>query len=481
MGFLDKCAAVRDQPHSSETDRHSPQSTPSLRQQPVVKSSSAQSQQQQPVVKSSPAQAQQQQPVVKSSSAQAQRQRSAVEASPTQAQRQRSAVEASPVQTQQQRPAVEARPAQPQQQPAVEARPAQPQQQRSAVEASPVQAQRQRSAVEVRPDQTQQQPAVEVRPDQTQQQQPAVEAPIVQPSQQRRTDIQASPESLLNDEKFDELRHKKKSGEDLTSDYIDRRKSPRATDRRHSKRDTSGVNTLTIIDLRKNFGSKEIVRGVGFSMKGGEVAGLLGPNGAGKTTIFYMIVGFYKPSTGDIKLNGISITNGPMYRRARMGIAYLPQEASIFRKLTVEQNIWAILESRNDLTKKQKKQKLDELIDDFGIDRIRKQYGYTLSGGERRRTEIARALAIDPKFLLLDEPFAGIDPIAVYEIKQIINRLSCSEIGILITDHNVRDTLEITNTAFIINHGLIVARGDRNHILANQTVRDVYLGSEFKM
>ncbi|MDR1147404.1 MAG: LPS export ABC transporter ATP-binding protein [Spirochaetaceae bacterium] len=236
-----------------------------------------------------------------------------------------------------------------------------------------------------------------------------------------------------------------------------------------------------MIDLRKNFGAKEIVCGVGFSMKGGEVAGLLGPNGAGKTTIFYMIVGFYKPSTGDIKLNGVSISHGPMYRRARMGIAYLPQEASIFRKLTVEQNIWAILESRDDLTKKQKKQKLDELISDFGIGRIRKQYGYTLSGGERRRTEIARALAIDPKFLLLDEPFAGIDPIAVYEIKQIINRLSGSGIGVLITDHNVRDTLEITNTAFIINHGLIVARGDRNHILENQTVRDVYLGSEFRM
>ncbi|MDR2658741.1 MAG: LPS export ABC transporter ATP-binding protein [Spirochaetaceae bacterium] len=236
-----------------------------------------------------------------------------------------------------------------------------------------------------------------------------------------------------------------------------------------------------MVDLRKNFGSKEIVRGVGFSMKGGEVAGLLGPNGAGKTTIFYMIVGFYKPSTGDIKLNSESITNGPMYRRARMGIAYLPQEASIFRKLTVEQNIWAILESRTDLNKKQKKQKLDELISDFGIGAIRKQYGYTLSGGERRRTEIARALSIDPKFLLLDEPFAGIDPIAVHEIKQIIKRLSDSGIGILITDHNVRDTLEITNTAFIINHGIIVARGDRNNILGNQMVRDIYLGSEFRM
>ncbi|MDR2509591.1 MAG: LPS export ABC transporter ATP-binding protein [Spirochaetaceae bacterium] len=235
------------------------------------------------------------------------------------------------------------------------------------------------------------------------------------------------------------------------------------------------------MNLRKNFGRKEIVRGVGFSMTGGEVAGLLGPNGAGKTTIFYMIVGFHKPNTGDIKLNDVSIIHGPMYRRARMGIAYLPQEASIFRKLTVEENIWAILESRKDLNKKQKKETLDRLIDDFSIGRIRKQFGYTLSGGERRRTEIARALAIEPKFLLLDEPFAGIDPIAVFEIKQIIRHLAENGIGILITDHNVRDTLEITTDAFIISQGIIVARGNKDSILANQTVRDVYLGSEFKM
>jgi lipopolysaccharide export system ATP-binding protein len=252
-------------------------------------------------------------------------------------------------------------------------------------------------------------------------------------------------------------------------------------DRRQSRRVVGSANTLTVINLRKNFGRKEIVRGVGFSMMGGEVAGLLGPNGAGKTTIFYMIVGFYRPTTGDIKLNNESIVNGPMYRRARMGIAYLPQEASIFRKLTVEQNIWAILESRKDIGKKEKKEKLDRLIEDFSIGRIRKQLGYTLSGGERRRTEIARALAIEPKFLLLDEPFAGIDPIAVFEIKQIIKRLSQEGIGILITDHNVRDTLEITTEAFIINQGLIVARGDKDRILENQTVRDVYLGSEFRM
>jgi lipopolysaccharide export system ATP-binding protein len=279
---------------------------------------------------------------------------------------------------------------------------------------------------------------------------------------------------------FEKLRRKKSEQVHVT-DYVDRRKSGRSTDRRQSRRLTEGYNTLTSTNLRKNFGAKEIVRGVGFSMRGGDVAGLLGPNGAGKTTIFYMIVGFYKPTTGDIKLNGVSIINGPMYRRARMGIAYLPQEASIFRKLTVQQNIWAILESRTDINKKQKKEKLDELITEFGIERIRKQPGYTLSGGERRRTEIARALAIDPKFLLLDEPFAGIDPMAVSEIKQIIKRLAQNGIGILITDHNVRDTLEITSDAFIINHGSIVARGDRDHILENKVVRDVYLGSDFKM
>jgi lipopolysaccharide export system ATP-binding protein len=194
-----------------------------------------------------------------------------------------------------------------------------------------------------------------------------------------------------------------------------------------------------------------------------------------------MIVGFLKPTSGAVMLNSHDITVGPMYKRARLGIAYLPQEASIFRKLTVEQNIWAILEGRRDIGKAEKKEKLEKLINDFKIDRIRKQFGFTLSGGERRRTEIARALAIEPKFLLLDEPFAGIDPIAVYEIKQIIKALAARDIGVLITDHNVRDTLEITDDAFIINEGNIVARGTRDMILNNQMVRDIYLGAEFKM
>ncbi|MDR2543680.1 MAG: LPS export ABC transporter ATP-binding protein [Treponema sp.] len=240
-------------------------------------------------------------------------------------------------------------------------------------------------------------------------------------------------------------------------------------------------HTLGISGLRKKFGKKEVVRGVNFSMKNGEVAGLLGPNGAGKTTIFYMIVGFYQPTQGIVTMDDVDITSMPMYRRARMGIAYLPQEASIFRKLTVEKNIWAILESRRDIDKAKKKERLEELLNEFNIARIRKQYGYTLSGGERRRTEIARALATEPKFLLLDEPFAGIDPIAVFEIKQIIRQLANKGIGVLITDHNVRDTLEITHEAFIIADGIIFARGDKDTILNNEMVRKVYLGSEFRM
>ena len=240
-------------------------------------------------------------------------------------------------------------------------------------------------------------------------------------------------------------------------------------------------HTLSVEGLRKKFGPKEVVRGVNFSMKNGEIAGLLGPNGAGKTTIFYMIVGFHKPTKGTVSLDGQDITRFQMFRRARYGIAYLPQESSIFRKLTVEQNIWSILESRTDITKEEMHERLESLLDEFGIGRIRKQFGYTLSGGERRRTEIARSLATEPKFLLLDEPFAGIDPIAVYEIKQIVRRLAENGIGILITDHNVRDTLEITTEAFIINEGVIVAKGTQDVILGDDMVRKIYLGSEFRM
>lgn len=241
------------------------------------------------------------------------------------------------------------------------------------------------------------------------------------------------------------------------------------------------MSVLKINSLYKRFGKKEVVRGVDFSMQTGEVLGLLGPNGAGKTTSFYMIVGFYRPTSGEVFLNDTCITRLPMYKRARMGISYLPQEASVFRKLTVEQNIWSVLETRKDLSKAEKQYKLDELISEFNIERIRKQPAFTLSGGERRRTEIARSLAIEPEFLLLDEPFAGIDPIAVSDIKSMIRLLSKRGIGVLITDHNVRDTLEITDRAIIISTGQIVAQGGKEEILESPIARKIYLGEEFKM
>ena len=238
---------------------------------------------------------------------------------------------------------------------------------------------------------------------------------------------------------------------------------------------------LKVEGLNKFFRKKHAVKDVGFSMYQGEIVGLLGPNGAGKTTTFYMIVGFYKPNSGNIYLDGNRITTLPMYKRAHAGISYLPQEASVFRKLTVEQNIYAILETRKDLSKEQKMERLEFLLEEFGIKANRKQQAYTLSGGERRRTEIARALAIEPKFLLLDEPFAGIDPIAVHDIKSIVRILADQGIGILITDHNVRDTLEITDRAYIIGSGEIVEQGSRDEILNSEVARKIYLGEEFRM
>ncbi len=238
---------------------------------------------------------------------------------------------------------------------------------------------------------------------------------------------------------------------------------------------------LEVRGLRKNYGRKVAVADVSFSMKTGQVTGLLGPNGAGKTTVFYMIVGFVKPTAGKVFLEEHEISRMPMFRRARHGVAYLPQEPSVFRKLSVAENILAVLETRADLDKAARKRRMAELLAEFGIESIARQPAYTLSGGERRRTEIARALAIDPKYLLLDEPFAGIDPIAVHEIKGIVRRLSAAGIGVLITDHNVRDTLDITHEAHIINLGRILVSGDREAILASELAREIYLGEAFRM
>jgi lipopolysaccharide export system ATP-binding protein len=237
--------------------------------------------------------------------------------------------------------------------------------------------------------------------------------------------------------------------------------------------------TLSLEGLVKDFGRKHAVREVTFSMESGEVVGLLGPNGAGKTTVFYMVVGFIRPTSGKIYLDGKDISGLPMYRRARMGISYLPQEPSVFRKLSVEGNVAAIIETRKNLSHKEKKARIDALLDELGIAHLRRQPAFTLSGGERRRTEIARSLAIEPKFLLLDEPFAGIDPITVSELKGIVQDMSRKGIGVLITDHNVRDTLEITHRSHIINLGEILVSGPREEILASELARKFYLGAEF--
>jgi len=241
------------------------------------------------------------------------------------------------------------------------------------------------------------------------------------------------------------------------------------------------TSELSVEALKKTFGRKNAVKSVSFSMRSGEIVGLLGPNGAGKTTVFYMIAGFLQPTAGAIRLDQTDITRLPMYRRAQAGIAYLPQEASVFRRLSVEDNILAVLETRPGLAAAERKKRLEQLLEELGITALRRQKAYTLSGGERRRTEIARALAIEPRFLLLDEPFAGIDPIAVFEIKKIIRQLADQGIGVLITDHNVRDTLDITHRACIINLGEILTQGTRDEILNNELARRIYLGEHFRM
>jgi len=238
------------------------------------------------------------------------------------------------------------------------------------------------------------------------------------------------------------------------------------------------VNTIAVKGLVKIFKKRKVVKGVSFDIHEGEVVGLLGPNGAGKTTSFYMIVGFIKADEGKIQLNGKDISQAPMYKRARMGIGYLAQESSVFQKLTVEQNILAVLENTG-LTRKERARKTNGLLDELGITHVKKQKAYTLSGGERRRTEIARALALEPKFLLLDEPFAGIDPIAVFDIQGIIDKLREKGLGILITDHNVRETLRITSRAYIMNEGEILVSGTSDYLVNNEEAKRIYLGLNF--
>jgi lipopolysaccharide export system ATP-binding protein len=238
--------------------------------------------------------------------------------------------------------------------------------------------------------------------------------------------------------------------------------------------------TLTIENLAKRYSGRQVVKTVSLSVTSGEVIGLLGPNGAGKTTTFYMTVGMVKPDAGKVVLNGEEITQDPMYVRARKGIGYLPQESSVFRKLTVGQNILAILESRP-LSRQQRKARAEALLDELGIRHLIDQKAGLLSGGERRRLEISRALATDPEFILLDEPFAGIDPIAVADIKKIIVHLKKRDIGILISDHNVRETLEACDAAFILADGQVIESGPPAKIAASQIARRFYLGDEFRL
>jgi lipopolysaccharide export system ATP-binding protein len=241
------------------------------------------------------------------------------------------------------------------------------------------------------------------------------------------------------------------------------------------------LSTLRAENLVKRYRRREVVRGVSLGLERGEVVGLLGPNGAGKTTSFYMMVGLVPADGGTITLNDQDVTKLPVHARARLGLGYLPQEASVFRKLSVEDNILAVLETRSDLNRAKRKARLEELLEELHISHIRDGLGISLSGGERRRVEIARALAADPAFMLLDEPFAGVDPISVIDIQRIIEHLKSRNIGVLVTDHNVRETLGICSRAYIINAGQVIADGTPDAILANQEVRQVYLGENFRL
>ncbi len=241
------------------------------------------------------------------------------------------------------------------------------------------------------------------------------------------------------------------------------------------------MSTLEARNLRKTYRGRPVVDGVSVSVGPGEVVGLLGPNGAGKTTCFYMIVGLVPCEAGEIVLDKTDISHFPMHARARSGVGYLPQEASVFRKLTVAENILAVLQTRKGLSRAQRRERLKELLEELHIGHLRDNTGISLSGGERRRAEIARALAMEPRFMLLDEPFAGVDPISVLDIQRIVEHLRDRGIGVLITDHNVRETLGICRRAYILNQGVVIATGAPEEILENQQVREVYLGEHFRL
>lgn len=241
------------------------------------------------------------------------------------------------------------------------------------------------------------------------------------------------------------------------------------------------MSILRTENIAKTFKNRTVVDGVSLSVKSGEVVGLLGPNGAGKTTSFYMVVGLIQPDAGNIYIDTQDVTQMPMHSRARLGVGYLPQEPSIFGKLSVENNILAILQTRSDINSGQQTLLLDELLQEFGLTHLRHQIASALSGGERRRVEIARALATDPRFILLDEPFAGVDPISVIDIQKIIHHLCERDIGVLITDHNVRETLGTCDRAYILNNGKVITEGSAEDILEHREVRDVYLGHDFRM
>jgi len=241
------------------------------------------------------------------------------------------------------------------------------------------------------------------------------------------------------------------------------------------------MSILIAESLEKKYRSRKVVNNLSFNVKSGEIIGLLGPNGAGKTTAFYMTVGLVSCTRGKITMDDIDITSYPMHKRAKIGIGYLPQEASVFRKLTVQENILAVLELRNDLTQAKRSEILEKLLDQLNLNEVRNTIGMSLSGGERRRVEIARTLSIEPKFILLDEPFAGVDPISVLDIQGIIKSLASEGIGILITDHNVRETLGICDRGYIVNEGTSIAYGTPDQILENKQVKKVYLGESFRM